>query len=239
MIFVLPIFWGVSIVLATAYSISLSVARNNRRIACLGLRDENLLSTTLPTCEKDEGPRSRLELQKQSFSSQNYYAKPNSYYSWFQRNLLDAPLFRRRKFDNYAISRKDKQTDRDSVVLVLGSIPGRLQALITLLYLSLNTCLCLLGVDWSQRDRAAKAISQRSGKASVLNLIPLLLLACRNNPVLSVCGISDYTRIMLHRWCGRLVVIEAICHSLAYLLPQIWNGMWTSFTKNTNILTSL
>ncbi|KAH7016636.1 hypothetical protein B0J12DRAFT_551604, partial [Macrophomina phaseolina] len=162
--------------------------------------------------------------RKKTFSEQNYYAKPNTYYAWFQRHLLYAPLFRSRKYNSYAISKKNEQTGRNDVVLVLGSIPGRIQALYVLAYFGLSAFLCLFRVDWSDRDTAAKATLQHSGTISTLNLIPLILLACRNNPMLGFCGISGYTRNTLHRWCGRLFVVGVLCHSLAYLLPQAWQG---------------
>ena len=60
--------------------------------------------------------------------------------------------------------------------------------------------------------------------------IPLFLLAGRNNPLIPLLGISFDTYNLMHRWFGRIVILEAVAHTIAHLakggwaeaIPSIW-----------------
>jgi hypothetical protein len=78
----------------------------------------------------------------------------------------------------------------------------------------------------------------RSGTLAVLNMIPLFLLACRNNPLIPVLQIDFGTFNLLHRWLGRIVVFEVITHVIAWgfnatheggLKYTLWRIRTTSF----------
>lgn len=49
-------------------------------------------------------------------------------------------------------------------------------------------------------------------------------MAARNNPLISVLGISFDTFNLLHRWLGRIVIIEAFAHTVAFLAAQEHKG---------------
>lgn len=55
--------------------------------------------------------------------------------------------------------------------------------------------------------------------------MPLVLLAGRNNPLIGLLGISFDTFNLLHRLFGRIVVIEAVTHTLAFLAGSGWGAV--------------
>lgn len=52
--------------------------------------------------------------------------------------------------------------------------------------------------------------------------IPLFLFAGRNNPLIPLLGISFDTYNLLHRWFGRIAILEAIAHTIAHLAKGGW-----------------
>ncbi|KAJ9632066.1 hypothetical protein H2203_000467 [Taxawa tesnikishii (nom. ined.)] len=57
----------------------------------------------------------------------------------------------------------------------------------------------------------------RSGELATLNLIPTILFALRNNPLIPILRVSYDTFNLLHRWCARMVALEALVHTLAWM----------------------
>ncbi len=55
-------------------------------------------------------------------------------------------------------------------------------------------------------------LGNRAGTLAVVNLIPLVLLAGRNNPLISLLNISYDSFNLMHRWFGHIVVALAITH---------------------------
>lgn len=51
-------------------------------------------------------------------------------------------------------------------------------------------------------------------------------MAGRNNPLIRWLGISFDTFNLLHRWFGRIVVLEAVCHTLAFLAVSASSSDW-------------
>lgn len=52
-------------------------------------------------------------------------------------------------------------------------------------------------------------------------MLPLWLLAARNNPLISWTGISFDTYNLVHRWLGRIVVLEALTHAIAWIIKKV------------------
>ena len=52
--------------------------------------------------------------------------------------------------------------------------------------------------------------------------VPLFLLAGRNNPLIPLLNISFDTYNLIHRWFGRIVILEAVAHTLAYYAGSGW-----------------
>jgi predicted ferric reductase len=57
----------------------------------------------------------------------------------------------------------------------------------------------------------------RCGALAAFNLIPTVLFALRNNPMIRITHVSYDTFNLFHRWTARLVAVEAIAHVSAFL----------------------
>lgn len=51
-------------------------------------------------------------------------------------------------------------------------------------------------------------------------------MAARNNPLIVMMGLSFDSFNLLHRWFGRIVVIEALVHTLTHLASSAKDGNW-------------
>jgi len=51
-------------------------------------------------------------------------------------------------------------------------------------------------------------------------------MAGRNNPLIKWLNISFDTFNLLHRWFGRIVILEALTHTLAFLIPIASERSW-------------
>jgi hypothetical protein len=57
-------------------------------------------------------------------------------------------------------------------------------------------------------------------------MVPLFLMAGRNNPLIKLLGLSFDTFNLLHRWLGRIVALEAVAHTLAFLVSNAHTNGW-------------
>jgi hypothetical protein len=58
----------------------------------------------------------------------------------------------------------------------------------------------------------------RTGTMAVVNLLPLVVMAGRNNPLIKLLNVPFDTWNLLHRWFGRIVVLESLAHILAWMV---------------------
>ncbi|CAK7568206.1 MAG: hypothetical protein SEPTF4163_006191 [Sporothrix epigloea] len=145
-----------------------------------------------------------LENEKQC-----YYAREDSRISWMKRNLFYAPVIRKRH----------NREMRISTAVNVGTLPTRLQLLFIAGYFATNVVFCLVDIQYhSDFATAAAQLRSRSGALSIINMVPLFLLAGRNNPLNALLGMSFDTLNLLHRWLGRIVILEALVHTLAFLI---------------------
>lgn len=99
----------------------------------------------------------------------------------------------------------------------MGTLPSRFQTILISLYLTSQVVYCLF-LDYGANEKQAliAELRGRSGTLAVFNMVPLFLLASRNNPLISILHISFDTYNLLHRWLGRIVALEAITHTTAW-----------------------
>lgn len=114
---------------------------------------------------------------------------------------------------------------RLSEAVNVGTLPSRFQTLILTLYIGSQIAYCVF-LDYSVNEPAAllAELRGRSGVLAVLNMIPLFLLAGRNNPLIPMLHVSFDTYNLLHRWMGRIVVLESVTHTLAWLANALRAG---------------
>jgi hypothetical protein len=154
--------------------------------------------------------------------TQRYFAQPHALYTWFKRNLLNAPLFKQRHHREFKLSS----------AINIGTLPSRLQTLLLVGYFSTNVLFCVWSIDWSGGfSTVAGEFRNRTGVMAVINMIPLFLLAGRNNPFIALSGISFDTMNLIHRWFGRIVVLEALCHTIAYMANKVHTKGWVALQQ--------
>ena len=137
----------------------------------------------------------------------------SEWWPWLKKHFLYAPLGKKRHHREIQMSK----------AVSIGTLPSRFHAVLLGAYLSVNI-LGMLMVDWSsdQTVRTA-AVRGRSGYLAVYNMLPLLVLMSRNNPLIPTLKISYDTYNLFHRWIGRMVVLESLIHTFAWAL-NAWPG---------------
>jgi predicted ferric reductase len=134
-----------------------------------------------------------------------------------KRGLIYAPLGNKRH----------NREIRLSSAANMGTLPSRLHSLIIFGYLASNLAYMFI-LDWKIENKYALCaeIRGRSGTLSVVNMVPLIIFAGRNNPLIGLLNISFDTYNLLHRWMGRISVIEVIIHFIAWLVVQVADDGW-------------
>ncbi|KAK3651654.1 hypothetical protein LTR56_005462 [Elasticomyces elasticus] len=134
-----------------------------------------------------------------------------------KRNLLYAPLGKVRHNKEIQLSK----------AISIGTLPSRFHTLILGLYLAVNIGYCL-ALTW-HRSNAYSVIAQlrgRTGSLAAFNIIPTVLFALRNNPLIPITRVSYDTFNLLHRWCARVVIFEAVLHTICWAVNAIQSGGW-------------
>ncbi|KAF1843051.1 uncharacterized protein K460DRAFT_378305 [Cucurbitaria berberidis CBS 394.84] len=156
--------------------------------------------------------------------TQRYFAIPSVAYARFKKHCLDAPLFRTRHHREFKLS----------AAIGVGTLPSRLQSFFLFGYFGVNIGFCVWRIDYSSFSAGANELLSRSGVMAVMNMIPLFLLAGRNNPVIKLTGISFDTMNLIHRWFGRIVILEAIAHTVCYFANKVHTKGWGALQKSIN-----
>lgn len=131
---------------------------------------------------------------------QRYWSHDPSIWSKIQRHLVSAPLIHQRHNKEIQLSK----------AINAGTLPSRLHTLLLIAYLLSNVAYCSL-LNYHHQSRAAliAEFRGRSGHLAVINMLGLFVFAARNNPFISLLGISFDTFNLFHRWIGRIVVLES------------------------------
>ena len=85
----------------------------------------------------------------------------------------------------------------------------------------------------------------RTGNLAVVNMIPLFLVAGRNNPLIWILGISFDTWNLVHRWLGRAVVLQSIAHVVAWSIVKVqtsdrgWADLWLTCRNDPFLVNGL
>lgn len=65
-------------------------------------------------------------------------------------------------------------------------------------------------------------------------------MAARNNPLINWLNLSFDTFYLLHRWFGRIVVLEVLAHAIAWAVSEVssagWSGVQEAITKDPMIM---
>ncbi|PCH04686.1 Riboflavin synthase-like beta-barrel [Penicillium occitanis (nom. inval.)] len=108
-----------------------------------------------------------------------------------------------------------------------------LETLLITCYVALNILFCVVVIDWSQPiSQSLHGLIGTTGTLAIVNLVPLVITAGRNNPLIQVLKVSFDKFNLVHRWLGRIVVAEAVAHTVAVLVRVgIWRG-WDTIPEH-------
>ncbi|KAL8688086.1 MAG: hypothetical protein Q9218_005911 [Villophora microphyllina] len=165
--------------------------------------------------------------------TQKYFKMPNLAFGAVKQHLLYAPLFRRRHNREIHLG-----------IFHLGYIPTRVQSLFLAGVIAMNVTLSVWGIEWNgTRAAALSHLRNRTGTLSVVNMIPLIVLAGRNNPLISLLNISFDNFNLVHRWFGRIVVLQALAHTIAEIMNIVdksgWKTLQIAFNNSQMLITGL
>ena len=130
----------------------------------------------------------------------------STFWPKIKRSLVYAPFWKNRHNKEFQLSS----------AMTMGTLPGRYHSIILFLYLA-NTIAYTVSLDYNQSTYAIMAsVRGRSGLLAVFNLIPTVIFALRNNPLIPILGVSFDTFNLLHRACGRVFIVESVIHTIAW-----------------------
>ncbi|KAL3470833.1 ferric reductase NAD binding domain-containing protein [Aspergillus californicus] len=171
-----------------------------------------------------------------SFSNerQRYFTPAHSTLANIKKHIVYAPLFRNRHNREFQLSR----------AVNMGTLPSRFHMFILIGIVAMNVTLCCVTLPYkSEPDSIASLIVSRTGVMATVNLIPLVLTAGRNNPLITLLQVPYDTFNLIHRWLARIVVAEALAHTFAWAIPKAqesgWGAAAQSFAHSEFIRTGL
>ncbi|KAF7589201.1 hypothetical protein BBP40_004585 [Aspergillus hancockii] len=116
----------------------------------------------------------------------------------------------------------------------MGIVPLRLEAALLLGYFALNIAFFFAVVDWwSGYKEIMYQLKYAAGHLCVMNMPALVLSAARNNPLTPLLGLQFDTFNLMHRWIGRLMILEALVHMACVVAGQ---AKEMGMTKVTHLL---
>jgi hypothetical protein len=94
--------------------------------------------------------------------TQRYFAIPSRTFASFKKNLLYAPVFRKRHNREFQLS----------AALNVGTLPTRLQLLFITGYFGTNVAFCVVSIHWDQAfTTVARELRNRTGILAVVNMV--------------------------------------------------------------------
>ncbi|KAL5002371.1 hypothetical protein BDV10DRAFT_119677 [Aspergillus recurvatus] len=160
-----------------------------------------------------------------SFSNerQNYFVPAHPTLAKIKKHIVYAPLFRNRHNREFQLSR----------AVNMGTLPSRFHTFIIVGIIAMNITLCCVTVPYkSEPDSVAGVILSRTGVMATVNLIPLVLMAGRNNPLITLLQVPYDTFNLIHRWLARIVVCEALAHTFAWAIPKAQSMGWSAAAQS-------
>jgi predicted ferric reductase len=150
---------------------------------------------------------------------QRYFTVAVPIINWCKHNIIYAPLLFHRRASETRLSQN----------FTLGNLPTRLQAVFILSLIGVNVFLATWKIQWhGPEEQVLSILRNRTGTLSTTNLIPILVTATVQNPFIALLGISYDSFNLIHRWIGRVAVLQAVVHSICWLIPQVQANNWAT-----------
>ncbi|EKD15248.1 putative FreB [Drepanopeziza brunnea f. sp. 'multigermtubi' MB_m1] len=139
----------------------------------------------------------------------------------FKKYVLYAPLWNKRHNREFRLSS----------AMNMGTLPSRFHTILIVLYIASNVFYAF-DITWEDPNKYRRAAEMRgrTGIIAVTNMIPLVIFAARNNPLISWLQISFDTYNLMHRWLGRIVVAASLIHTTCWVYVKHaatgWSGIF-------------
>ncbi|TAQ89884.1 hypothetical protein B7494_g1839 [Chlorociboria aeruginascens] len=186
----------------------------------LGVMALLILSTRL--LERFNTHLRHMIAMKTTGDQQSYWAHNHTSWWKFKKFILYAPLWNKRHNREFRLSS----------AVNMGTLPSRFHTVLLVLYFISNVIYCIV-LDYSRTRYAILAeLRGRSGVLAVANMLPLVIFAGRNNPLIPILQISFDTYNLVHRWMGRIVAIETIVHTIAWACVKYAAVGWSGIMKS-------
>lgn len=157
--------------------------------------------------------RSKLALRA---DDQTQLSRTSGFNATLKKHLFYAPLWGSRHNREFRLFR-----------LHVGSVPLRLEMILLLVYLALNILFIVVTVDWWENyDEMMFQLKYSAGHLAVMNTPGLVLSAGRNNPLVSLLGLSFDSFNFMHRWVGRVIAANAVIHMSAVLAGKARSSLY-------------
>ncbi|KLJ09438.1 hypothetical protein EMPG_15148 [Blastomyces silverae] len=158
--------------------------------------------------------------------TQRYFTSADPYWAWLKKSVVYAPLFRTRHNREFRLS----------AAVNVGTLPTRFQTFLLFGVIAMNVALCCVTIPYASDETTVLGIIRnRSGTMATVNLIPLVVMGGRNNPLIKLLNVSFDTWNLLHRWFARIVVLEALTHVIAWMVNKVntkgWEAVQASFNS--------
>jgi predicted ferric reductase len=154
---------------------------------------------------------------------QVYWAmNQTTWWPWLDRHLFTAPFWNKRHNKAFQLSS----------AIDNGTMPGRWHTLILTIYVSCNIAWMLV-LPWHEKETKSVVASLRgrSGMLAALNLMPTVLFALRNNPLITLLQVSYDDFNLFHRWAARITILEALVHTGAWTYNTAHGMGWKEIGK--------
>lgn len=152
---------------------------------------------------------------------QRYFTSTDEKFAKLKNHLIYAPLFRVRHNREFQLS----------TAINMGNLPSRLHGLIVFGIIVMNAVLCVVTLPYKKDEKTlGGVVRNRTGTMATVNLIPLVLMAGRNNPLITLLHVPFDTWNLIHRWLGRVVVIETMIHVFSWVIPKYHLCMYLKFS---------
>ncbi|KAI1610240.1 ferric-chelate reductase [Exophiala viscosa] len=146
-----------------------------------------------------------------------YFSKSTPTISALKSNVLYSPILYYRRAREIRFSRH----------VNLGTLPTRFQSTFIVLLVITNVFASTWNVPWSDPQlEVLPILRNRTGTLSVANLIPIVVLSSVKNPLIYLLDISYDSFSLMHRWLGRLAVLQAIAHTICYVITTVHQKGW-------------
>ena len=154
--------------------------------------------------------RSRM-IASLNIEAHHYFSIPTQWYAFIKNHILYAPL----------------------LSWNLGKLPTRFQALFLTAVIGANAILCFYNVPYGDPELDILGILRsRTGTIAVANLIPIIIMSSVKNPLINILDISYNSFNFMHRWFGRIAIVEGALHATCHVTSVVQRGGWASFVDS-------